>query len=393
MVTLADYDAQALERSASAPVMVATNEMLRQCCEHWMTLPLISVDTEFQRVDTFYPIAGLLQIADEQRCYLIDPLAIDDFAPLAALFSCESVVKVLHAASEDLEVFSRLLGVLPRPMYDTQVAAAFIGWGFSMGLQRMLDTVLDVQIGKAETNSNWLQRPLSKKQEHYAALDVAYLAEIYRRQRAQLESLGRLAWFEEDSLRVIEHYVATDYDDGLYYLRFSQMSHLSGKKLWALKTLTNWRERESRERDVPRNKVLRNQSLLSIINRWPSSTGQLSACEEVRGKTLRQDGEVILSVLKSAPQQCELEPGILAIEKPLDPVWNKRLKKLKQIARQCAERLEMAPEILLRKKDLEALVRNFESGTEPLLPEGLQGWREALFGEQLLAQLALYRSA
>jgi len=383
------YDWQLLEKAAREPVWVGSNAVLAQLCARWRTLPMVALDTEFQRVDTFYPIPGLIQLADDHRCYLIDPLAIDDFTPLAALFRDESVLKVLHACSEDLELFQHSLGALPQPLFDTQVAGAYIGWGFTMGLQRMLEHALGVQMGKAETTSDWLQRPLTQEQELYAALDVAYLPAVCRQQKLQLQQRGMTAWFDEEMPALLGNAVDRDPDGWEYYLRFSQMAALPPHKMAALRDLTAWREQTCRQRDVPRNRVLRNQQLLEIINRWPRNLEELARVPELKRRVVREDGQAILDALQRAVMEQAQRP-VTPIDKPLHVIWNKRLKKLKAIARERAEALGIAPEVLLRKRDLEALIRSRDENGEYHLPDGLLGWRREVVGERLLAQLRQY---
>ena len=158
---------------------IRDNDSLGQHCAEWQNLPFVALDTEFMRVDTFYPIAGLIQIGDGERAYLIDPLTIDNWQPLSALLENPAVVKVLHACSEDLEVLLRLTGSLPAPLFDTQLAAAYLNLGFSMGYSRLVKEVLDLDLPKGETRSDWLQRPLSETQISYAAEDALHLAEVY----------------------------------------------------------------------------------------------------------------------------------------------------------------------------------------------------------------------
>ncbi|MFC6672496.1 ribonuclease D [Marinobacterium aestuariivivens] len=383
------YDWQRLEQAAQQPVWIDSNASLAQHCLHWRSLPMVALDTEFQRVDTFYPIPGLIQLADDRCCYLIDPLAIDDFSPLAALFGDESVLKILHASSEDLELFQHSLGVLPRPLFDTQVAGAFVGWGFTVGLQRMLEQALGVQMGKAETTSDWLRRPLTQEQERYAALDVAYLPAVCQLQLDELQRRGMKAWVEEEMLALLDNAIDHDPEGWEYYLRFSQMSALPPHKTAALRDLTAWRERECRRRDVPRNRVLRNQQLLDIISRWPRNPGELSQVPELKRRVVREDGEAILEILQRAVIEQAQRPAE-PVPKPLHVIWNKRLKRLKAIAREQAERLGMAPEVLLRRRDLEALIRSRDENGEYHLPRGLQGWRREVVGEALLAQLRQY---
>ena len=170
---------------------------LAQHCAAWQQLPFVALDTEFMRVDTFYPIAGLLQVGDGERAYLIDPLLIRDWQPFAALLENPALLKVLHACSEDLEVLLRLTGSLPAPLFDTQLAAAYLNLGFSMGYSRLVQAVLGIELPKGETRSDWLQRPLSETQVSYAAEDAVHLAEVYRQLAPQLSAQKTAAVLED----------------------------------------------------------------------------------------------------------------------------------------------------------------------------------------------------
>lgn len=384
--TPAAYDWQVLESSADQPIVIDDNASLAKRCEYWQTLPMVALDTEFQRVETFYPIPGLIQLADDQHCYLIDPLAVTDFEPLKALFRNPDVLKVLHAATEDLELFQNSLGVLPEPVFDTQIAAAILNWGFSMGLQRMLQTVLGVEVGKHETTSDWLRRPLSASQEHYAALDVAYLPAICQKQKDALEARGMLEWLQQESDAMLRQAIDEDPDGAEYYKRFTQMWTLPPHKIAALRDLTAWREQTCRSRDVPRNRILRNQALLEIVNQWPKNNFELSQVDEIKRAIIRNDGAQILSFLKNAQKSAEENPPE-PILRPLPYFWNKPLKKLKAIVRECAADLDVAPEIMLRKKELDALIRSGLDDYNYQMPEAVSPWRARAVGEKLQAAL------
>lgn len=379
------YNWQQLERAADQPIWITDDEALAQYCKAWQALPLIALDTEFIRVDTFYPVPGLIQIADDKACYLIDPLKIEDYEPMVQLFRDPSVLKVLHAGSEDLELFLYMLGDLPTPIFDTQIAAGFLGWGFSMGYQRLVEHALDVHLEKGETTSDWLQRPLTSSQEHYAALDVAYLPALCQQQLAELEERGMADWASEETALLLQQVPDRDPDGVTYYQRFSQAWKLSPERIAALRDLTAWRERICRQRDTTRNKVLRNNALLDIVNKWPTTTQALSRVEDVRHQQVRQDGEVILGYLKTAAESAAAKPPA-PIQRPLGYQWNKPLKALKAMAREKAEALNIAPEILLRKKDLDALIRTENQG-EFSLPPSLSGWRKEVIGDALLEKL------
>ncbi|WP_261844219.1 ribonuclease D [Aliamphritea ceti] len=381
----APYDHLALENAAKEPVWVRSDEELASCCQHWLTLPLIALDTEFIRVDTFYPLPGLIQVADDQRCYLLDPLLLENYQPLIEVFRASSVLKVLHACNEDLELFLYMLGEMPTPVFDTQVAAGFLGWGFSMGYQRIVEHALGIAVGKGETRSDWLQRPLTAAQEHYATLDVAYLPALYLKQKEELDTREMTAWLEDELQQLLANIPDQDPDGVHYYKRFSQAWKLPAEKLAALRDLTAWRERICRQRDVPRNRVLRNQTLIDIVYTWPTSEYALSQIDDIRPRSIRQDGSTILSYLQMAKSSAAENPPE-SIVQPLSYDWNKPLKQLKAMAREKATELNMAPEVLLRKKDLDALIRTGEQG-EYSLPETLSGWRKSVIGDALVIKL------
>lgn len=373
---------QRLERAAAAPVWIRDSATLAQYCEQWRQLPQVALDTEFMRVETFYPQPGLIQLADDRACYLIDPLSIDDFTPFAALLVDPAVLKIVHAGSEDLELFHTSYGALPQPLFDTQVAAAFAGWGFSMGLQRLVQHALQVQLGKGETTSDWLRRPLTPEQEHYAALDVAYLPAIALQLQQELTAKGRLGWVMEECAELRNAMLDSDPQGLTYYQRFSQVWNVTEVKRAALRDLTAWREQVCRLRDIPRNRLLRNQQLLEIIERWPKTPEALARIPEMKRKVVREDGEVILGFLAGAQESAAAHPPA-PIARPLHYAWNKRIKALKAIGRAVAEREDIAVEVLLRKRDIDALIQSREAGVYQL-PPSLAGWRRALVGERLV---------
>jgi ribonuclease D len=380
------YDWRNLERQAATPVRINDDAALAEHAQRWLTQPLLALDTEFMRTETFYPIPGLIQVADEQGCYLIDPLRVTDMSPLAEVLAEPGVLKVIHAGSEDLELFRHSYGVLPSPLYDTQIGAAFVGWGFSMGLQRMVSEVLEVELGKGETTSDWLQRPLTPEQEHYAALDVAYLPALALLQREQLAEQGRLEWAEEECAALADTVAAQDEQNpDAYFQRFSQVWHFNDLHRAALRDLAAWRERTCRARDLSRNRLLRNQVLLEIAEKLPTTEQQLDRIIQ-RGRVVREFGGEILQVIAAAEASAQSNPPA-EIDRPLHYVWNKRLKQLRAIGRQAAEQHGILPEILLRKRDLDALIRSHDEFGHYRLPPSLLGWRKSLVGDALLARI------
>ena len=354
---------------------------LARHCAAWQALPFVALDTEFMRVDTFYPIAGLLQVSAGEGAYLIDPLRIDDWQPFAALLEAPNVVKVLHSCSEDLEVFLRLTGALPAPLFDTQLAAGYLNIGFSMGYSRLVQTVLGIELPKGETRSDWLQRPLSETQVSYAAEDAQHLAELYQVLLPKL-SADKLAWILEDGAQLVAN-LRREIDPDEAYLEAKLAWKLSPQQLAVLRALCAWRERQARARNQPRNRVLREHSLWPLARFQPDNTVALARIEDMHPRTVRQDGETILKLIREAaalpPEQW---PEALPMPLPLEA--GALLKQLRAVGQREAERLQMAPELMLRKKSLEALLKSGFPDGPWTLPDNLRGWRRELMGQALL---------
>ena len=355
---------------------VVENHHLADLAERWCDAPLLALDTEFLRETTFYPIAGLVQLGDGQHQYLIDPLTINEWAPLQRAFVSE-VPKVLHACSEDLEIFAQLTGVAPQPLFDTQVGAALAGFGFSLSYQALVKACLNIEIGKEHTRSDWLRRPLSDEQCHYAALDVAYLPEVFSIIAERLRKLDRFAWWEEEGSRTLaasREQIAPQQ----YYLKLSGGWRLRGAQLVALQQLCYWRETEARARNVPRGRIVKDAQCIDIARVMPRSLPELAAISELHPQQVRSDGAKILEIIETAQQALAADWPAPIVE-PLPREWGTRMKRMRELVEARALELNIAPEMLARKRDFEILMRTGE------LPSALLGWRQTIIGEPLLA--------
>lgn len=365
------------------PIWIEQDTELAELCQCWRQQAAIAVDTEFMRTSTFYPIAGLIQIGDGKGCYLIDPLAIQDFTPLRDLLLDESVTKVLHSCSEDLEVFQRLLGIVPAPLFDTQIAAAFAGYGFSLGYAGLVKAVLNTEIPKEETRSDWLQRPLSVAQLKYAALDVAHMLIVYGTLLQQLKTTDRLQWVKDDCAELV-HQARQPEDFQLAYLKVGLAWKLRVQELAILRALCVWRETEARARDIPRNRLVKESALWEMARKRPKDIVQLQRINDMPQRTLQHDSQTLLQLIREA---ADTDPSTWPqrLNLPLAQSEGPLLKALKAYVREQAEQLELPPEVLARKKEYEALVRSGMNGGTYTLPERLLGWRHALIGAGLLA--------
>lgn len=358
---------------------IDTNAALAELCQRWMGQAFVAIDTEFIRRDTFYPIAGLLQLGAEGQCVLVDPLEIDDWQPLIALLTHPEVVKVIHSCSEDLEVFQRLLGCVPKPLLDTQIGAALAGWGFGLSYQNLVLHGLGLYVDKGETRSDWLQRPLTTSQCEYAALDVLYLQRIYPKLCQVLENEGRLDWWQQECEQIIaqaENPVGPDQ----YYRRLKNEFKLRPRQRVALKLLCEWREHQARERDIPRGRVMKDPVCFDIAARQPKDVNGLHRIKQISTSLVRRQGEEILALLEQANDQHEID--LPPVVYPLNTQQKRQAKKLREFCQSLLEPQGLPVELLLRRRDLDALVR------DRALPAGLLDWRREVIGEALLKHLS-----
>ncbi|MBD2858510.1 ribonuclease D [Spongiibacter sp. KMU-158] len=357
---------------------IESNDALAAICQRWINVDYLSIDTEFIRRDTFYPIAGLLQLGAEGECALVDPLTITEWSPLIELLTAPNVIKLIHSCSEDLEVFQRLLGCLPKPLLDTQIGAAMAGWGFGLSYQNLVLHGLGLYVDKGETCSDWLQRPLTESQCEYAALDVLYLQRIAPKLCQALEQQGRFGWWQEECDRLINQ-AENPAPLADYYQRIKNEWKLRPRQRLSLQMLCEWREHEARRRDIPRGRILKDQICFDIAFRQPRDAGSLSRIKNIPPAAVRRDGETILALLEQS--QADEQTGLPAVNTPLNGPQKGLFKDLRQFGEQRAEALGLPVELLVRKRDLEALVQ------EKILPAGLSGWRKPVMGDALLERM------
>ncbi|MEP0202644.1 MAG: ribonuclease D [Halioglobus sp.] len=331
----------------------------------------VAIDTEFMRTNTFYPEVALLQVCFDDVAWLIDPLAISDTSPIRALFQNDNVLKVLHSASEDLEVFDRWLGVLPEPLCDSQKAAALLGKGFGLGYRALVAMECDIDLPKGETRSNWLQRPLTDSQCDYAALDVIHLFALWHKLEQDLRAAGRLEWLIDEGRIATGHRVT---DGSEYYKRIKSAWKLDRRQLACLMMLSRWRETQARARNKPRSWIVDDQAVLQIAQLLPQSLTSLGSSEfTLQSQALRRYGEDLIQVVAEA---VALDESALPqrMPAPLPAEFRGRAKALKSRARVIAESLNLAPELLLQSKDYDILLRE-SIGQDVAVPPHWNGWR------------------
>jgi len=258
----------------SAPTLVASTQNLAQLCERLRAEPFVTIDTEFIRERTYWPELCVVQLAGAQEVAIIDALAEGmDLTPLGALLADPSVIKVFHAARQDVEIFVLRFGAVPTPLFDTQVAAMVAGFGDQTGYDTLVAALAGGQIDKAHRFSDWSARPLSPAQLAYAAADVTYLRTVYEKLRDRLAAEGRLEWVAAE-MAVLTDPATYRPDPDEAWLRLRPRSN-NRRYLGMVRALAAWREREAQRINIPRQRLLRDESLLEIAASVPSSPEEL----------------------------------------------------------------------------------------------------------------------
>ncbi|WOD07472.1 ribonuclease D [Marinomonas sp. GJ51-6] len=355
-------------------IWVADNESLLSWCDYWAQLPVIAVDTEFIRRSTYFPITGLIQISEGDKAVLIDPLNIDEWAPLKALMVNPDVMKVFHACSEDLDVFDRLLGVLPTPFYDTQIGEAYASGQWSLSYVKLIYEYLQIEVAKDETQSDWVRRPLTDAQKRYAALDVVYLAKVYPLQIARLQEKNMLEWVIEDGESLKWQYKMNS-DPEQNWSNVKAAWRLSPAGLTLLRLLFIWRDEQARKENVPKGQILKDRTLWSLSKILPTHHKAISEAEELTGRQHRLYGDVILQNVALVKELSEDEYQ-LPLETPLPSQTGELSKKIKAFVRERAAELQIAPEAMLKRKLLDPLVRHlFDGSAMDWTNPAMTGWR------------------
>ncbi|HSS65914.1 MAG TPA: ribonuclease D [Gammaproteobacteria bacterium] len=361
------------------PHLIQTEAALEKACARWRAEPAIGIDTEFVRERTFYPLPALIQVADAEGVVLIDVPALEDSTPLVEVLAATSPLKVMHAFSEDLEVLAIAAGCEPDAVFDTQLAGAFTGYGFSLGYRGLVEALLGVTLDKGETRSDWLRRPLSAAQLRYAALDAGYLLPMYEKLDAELEDLGRRAWLEEEEKHV-RRARERDKKPELAYLKVKDRQRLNPEDHALLRVLAEWREREAMSRDRPRRHVLADSVLVTIAESRPRSVKVLRAVDGISERAVSRYAQAILSRVDSADGNIVSEADARVDLRPHAGT----LKRLKRTVKDTAEKLNLPPELLANRRALESLLLAALGDADNPAPPEFLGWRAQVITAALL---------
>lgn len=362
-------------------LFVDTESGLAELCDLLRGQPVLALDTEFLREKTYYSQLCLLQVAAEGVVACVDPLALDTLDPLLDILYDPSVIKVLHSARQDLEIFFDLRGDLPRPLFDTQIAATLQGFGDQIGYANLVQKMLAVELDKLATRTDWSQRPLEAEQLSYAEDDVRYLFKIYYQQVEQLTAKGRMDWLQEDfdALTAIESY-ALPADDLWKRVRGSQK--LKGVQLAILRGLAAWREQRAQNSNRPRRWILKDEVLVDMARRGPSDIAGLEKIRGLESNSIKKNAPALLEVIEQARATAAESWPLRKEGRRLSSAQDALVDLLMAVLRLRAVENEVSPAVLASRKELESLVAG--STDCPVL----HGWRGELAGHDLQAVLS-----
>ncbi len=359
--------------------VITTTSELAEACARLAKHPFVAVDTEFLREETYWPNLCLVQLAGPDEAMIVDPLAKGiDLAPLYELMADKSTVKVFHAGRQDIEIFHVQAGIVPEPIFDTQVAAMVCGHGESVSYGNLVKRIVNVDIDKSSRFTDWSRRPLSSTQLEYALADVTHLRDVYASLAAELDSTGRVSWLGE------EMSVLTD--PATYRLapedawRRLKTRVKNRKAMAALVELAAWREEQAQAQNVPRPRVLRDEALYDIANRMPTETKQLDELRTLsngfsRSARAKDIVEAVKRGLARDPKTVPAQPTGNVVTAEAGAL----VDLLRVLLKAAAAKHRVAPKMIADTGDLERIAMEKEPDVA-----ALKGWRLEMFGKDAL---------
>lgn len=355
--------------------IITTTNDLTDLCSKLKSSDYVTVDTEFMRESTYWPNLCLIQIASDDEEAIIDPLAPGlDMSSLYELMADTSIVKVFHAARQDIEIFFHLSGQIPTPLFDTQVAAMVCGFGEQISYSMLVQKITKTELDKSSRFTDWAKRPLSEKQLTYAMGDVTYLREVYKRLKQDLENSGRSTWLDEE-MKTLTSQETYDIQPVDAWKRM-KMRVKNKKALGILMELAEWREKLAQNANIPRGRVLKDDALFDIANQAPKNTkdlGQLRAVSE--GFSRSDKGKQVISAIERGKAKAPETIPPLKKGTPLDAEAMAICELLRVLLKAIAANNGVAPKMIASTNDLEKLALSDEAD----IP-ALKGWRYELFG-------------
>ncbi|MGV6816882.1 MAG: ribonuclease D [Thiotrichales bacterium] len=348
-------------------------DTLKAFCERALKHNWVAIDTEFLREKTYYSQLCLVQIATLDEIACIDPLALNDLAPLEQLLTSPDLLKVMHSGGQDMETLIHTLGSVPTPVFDTQIAAALLGEGEQISYAALVKSLLNIELPKSQTRTNWAKRPLSESQLQYAADDVRYLCDVYLRETDALRALDRLDWALEESARLEK---SGDLEtQGIGLLRKVKGQHLMPVMARAIiRECALWREQIAQKRDLPRKWILPDKVLLELGETPVTETRDLKRIPSLTSKQISHYGEQLIACIKKVYEQDEAHWLNVLRPNKVTPEQQSEIKKLQKIVEKAARENNISQSLIASRKDLERYVLD---GEDILL---FSGWRKILVG-------------
>ncbi|HTT81365.1 MAG TPA: ribonuclease D [Stellaceae bacterium] len=360
--------------------LIADSEALAGFCARQKHAEFVAVDTEFMRERTYWPILCVVQVAGPQEATAIDALAPGlDLAPLLALMADPAVLKVFHAARQDLEIFVQLSGAVPHPVFDTQIAAMVCGFGDAVSYETLGRRLAGAHLDKASRYTDWAQRPLTERQIQYALADVVHLRTVYDRLQQILAKNGRAEWFAEEMAGLVDPAVyKSDPDEA--WRRFRLRGRADRRFLGVLKALAAWRERAAQERNLPRGRIMKDEAVLEIAAHAPKTIEGLARTRSL-GKGIAEGrlGQEILDAVATGLADANPPPEIAAKAEP-PPGAGPLIELLRVLLKQRCEDFQVAAKLIASADDLESIAADDDAAVP-----ALAGWRRQVFGDDALA--------
>ncbi len=349
---------------------------LGKLCRQLRGSDWLAVDTEFERSKTYYPELCLIQVANADVAAIIDPIVISNLDIFFTILYDEYITKVFHSAHQDLEIFFNLKGSIPKPIFDTQIAAPFLGYAEQIGYAKLVQQVTGIELDKAFTRSDWKFRPLNKGQLEYAINDVTYLGLIYIEFFEKLKKLNRCSWLEEDFFALVDT-ARYQTDPQHVWKKICESKKLKGEKLAVLQELAAWRELTARKENKPRHWLIKDDVIVGMAQLLPADMNELSKIKNLQNLFLKKYGEALLELIHKARKK---SPEPLAEVIRRDKLTHQQeaiVDALSIIVRLQADIHGMKPNKLASRKELQAFVQNQD---ESVL---LSNWRKSLIGDAL----------
>lgn len=357
--------------------LITSTQQLEDACRKLGNSTYLAVDTEFVREKTYFPQLALIQLADNVgNIFCIDPVSMGDLSAFETLLYDPAIIKVFHAAHQDLEIFYHLFGRIPGPLFDTQVSSAILGHGEQIGYAKLVETELNINLDKSHTRTDWLRRPLSQQQLAYAANDVKYLAQIYPLHIQRLQELGRTSWLDDDitTLSDVKKYEISATEA---WKRVKGINRLKGLQLAIVRELAGYREQVAVSRDLPRRRVLPDELLIDIARMAPDNREKLATLRSASQDIINRHANTIIDLVASSKRMDPSTWPKLKKSPALNPNQKYMADILMVLLQKCADENKVAASVLAGRKDIEQLISSEESS--PLL----HGWRLECCGRVL----------